>query len=56
MAERLKKKTYNDVGNRPISIDENIGQVVIQSTNDSRVEELLPNVQRQSNNKSAQMR
>lgn len=56
MAERLKKKTNNVIGHRPVSIDENLGNVVISSTNESRVEELLPNVQRHNNNKSAQMR
>lgn len=37
------------------SVEEKDGSIVIQSTNDSRVEEILPNVQRQ-NTKSVQMR
>ena len=49
MAERLKKKGGNV---RPVSIDEN---QVLTSTNDSRVQEVLPNETRQ-NNKSVQMR
>ena len=30
--------------------------MIIQSTNDSRIQDILPNVQRQNNNKSVQMR
>jgi hypothetical protein len=53
MAERLKKKNNNAIPNRPVSIDDNLNNIVIASTNDSRVEEILPNVSRHSNNKSA---
>lgn len=53
MAERLKK---NQGLNRPVSIDENVGNMIISSTNDSRIQEILPTVQRQNNNKSVQMR
>jgi hypothetical protein len=45
MAERMKKTGHNAHQlNRPVSIDENVGNMVIASTNDSRVEEILPNV------------
>lgn len=55
MADRLKKNAHNNF-NRPASIDENVGNMIISSTNDSRVREMLPTVSRQNNNKSVQMR
>lgn len=36
MAERLKKNNQVNM-NRPVSIDENIGNMIIASTNDSRI-------------------
>eukprot|EP00347_Sterkiella_histriomuscorum_P006616 403352090 len=58
MADRLNKKNqnHNNHFNRPVSIDENVGNMIISSTNDSRIHEILPNVQRQTNNKSVHMR
>jgi hypothetical protein len=53
MAERMKK---NANLNRPVSIDETMGNMIISSNNDSRIQEILPNVQRHSNNKSVNMR
>ncbi|CDW85359.1 protein kinase domain containing protein [Stylonychia lemnae] len=54
MADRLRKNNHQN--NRPSSIDENLGNMIIASTNDSRIQEILPNVQRSNNNKSANMR
>lgn len=45
MADRLKKNNHNNY-NRPVSIDENVGKMIISSTNDSRINEILPNVTR----------
>jgi hypothetical protein len=50
MADRLKKNQI--FLNRPVSIDDNANNMIIQSTNDSKIQDILPNVQRQSNNKS----
>lgn len=36
MADRLKKNNNAHL-NRPVSIDENMGNMIISSTNDSRV-------------------
>ena len=50
MADRMKKQgghTTNTGSNRPLSIDEmNTTQtgIMLQSTNDSRIHEMLPNV------------
>ena len=57
MADRLKKNNHHHNNfNRPASIDENVGNMIISSTNDSRVREMLPTVSRTNNNKSVQMR
>lgn len=47
MADRMRKQGGNAAGNRPLSIDEmNTTQtgIMLQSTNDSRIHEMLPNV------------
>lgn len=48
MADRMRKQGgSNATGNRPLSIDEmNTTQagIMLQSTNDSRIHEMLPNV------------
>lgn len=52
MADRLKKNNQLNLLNRP-SLDQT---VILKSTNNSRVEEMLPNVARQNANKTMQMR
>ena len=38
MAERLKKNNAAAAGiNRPVSIDENVNNIILSSTNDSRI-------------------
>jgi hypothetical protein len=56
MADRMKKNNPIKFQQyRPSSIDESLNNVVIKSTNDSRIEEMLPNVSRHNGNKSVQM-
>ena len=56
MADRMRKQGGEKTqpgGNRPLSIDEmNTTQtgIMLQSTNDSRVHEMLPNVSAQAKN------
>ena len=53
MADRMRKQGgSNATGNRPLSIDEmntTHNGVLLQSTNDSRIHEMLPNVNGQMN-------
>jgi hypothetical protein len=47
MADRMRKQKEVNNNNRPLSIDEmNTTQngIMLQSTNDSRIHEMLPNV------------
>mmetsp|Transcript_4103 Transcript_4103/g.6119 ORF Transcript_4103/g.6119 Transcript_4103/m.6119 type:complete len:89 (-) Transcript_4103:570-836(-) len=47
MADRMRKQGGSNAvgGNRPLSIDEmNTTGIILQSTNDSRIHEMLPNV------------
>lgn len=56
MADRMRKQGgSNAAGNRPLSIDEmntTHHGVMLQSTNDSRIHEMLPHVNGQANTKA----